>query len=220
MILFYILCLSLFVMGGISFFSYSDTGRRLKTLDTLYDELVAVVAVRDTIERMESLQRAYLITGDKSYLEGYREYRIHVDERCKAAVELYTGSSDRKRMEAMCDLVHKKVEIFDRTVNLRIENRSNPDVDKLFNLSFKEGNDVMDLLVITGVELENHRRADYKRVMSGLWALGTVRIYMSFTLMVAALVQMALAAVLGRSRTPAPFSEFDSDEISGEIILP
>lgn len=200
-VFFYALCLCLFMIGGVSFFSFSDTHRRLKELEKSYDQLTAVERILDTILGMESSQRGYLITRQDSHLELYNRLHGTIEEQCKHTMELYAGTIYESRAKTLCDLVNRRVEHLDRKIEIK-KTGNKADVEEA--LLLREGKEIMDLILRTAKDLEDHRRADYNNLMAGLYSLGSVRVYTSFLLMIGALVQMVLAAILGRSRIPSP----------------
>jgi len=210
MIMFYVLCLGLFVMGGISFFSYNDTQQRLQDLDVLYDQVVDVIEVGDTIMLMESSQRSYLLTGNQSFLDTYGNIKKTIDQKLEATRKAYKGSPDQSRVDVFSELVKSKILLLDK--NIEIKRTGRPEDVGIPEESKK----IMSMILVTGKDLQDRRLTEYKRIMSGFRSLGSVRVYMSFTLMVAALVQIGIAAILGRSRRPISSSGL----VSGETFFP
>lgn len=206
-IFFYVLCLCLFIMGGISFFSYRDTQHRLTDLDLLSNRFMAIGDVETTILRMESTQRGFLITGRKAYLDPYNKNREKIPGQCEYMKKLYQGTIDQRRVEELCTIINNRIGVLERNIEIKSTGKKE-DIEQA--LLINEGKNTTEMIVIMGRDLEDRGIADYRKIMDGLWALGSVRVYMSFTLMIAALIQMIFAAILGRSRTsirPQPIGE-------------
>jgi CHASE3 domain sensor protein len=212
-IFFYVLCLALLVMGGISFFSYRGTQQGLRELDLLYNRFTAIGDLETTVLRMESTQRGFLITGQKLYLDPYYKNKEKIHDQCESIKKFYLGTLDQRRVEELCTLINNRIITLERNIELKSTGKKE-DLDKA--LAINEGMNTTEMIVLTGRDLENRGMDEYRKIMDGFWALGSVRVYMSFTLMIAALVQMILAAILGRSRTPIQSSE----PISGETFSP
>ena len=68
--------------------------------------------------------------------------------------------------------------------------------------------------MLTGRDLEDRSIVEHREIIDGFLTLGYARMYMGLTIMMAALVQMILAAILGRSRTPI------RSELAGEAFFP
>jgi CHASE3 domain sensor protein len=216
-VFFYVLCFCLFTMGGISFFSYRDTVKRLNDLDLLSDRFMAIGDIETSILRMESTQRGFLLTGQDTFLVPYYRHKATIFEKCEKLKEIYRGVIDADRVNELCILVDNKVMTLERNIELKKSGKKS-ELEEALLLS--EGKNTMETMILMGRDLGTRGIVDYRKVMAGLRALGSVRIYMSFTLMVAALVQMALAAILGRSRTPPVQSSIPSEPISNETFLP
>lgn len=208
-VFFYVLCLALFIMGGISFFSYRDTQHRLRDLDLLSDRFLAIGELETTILRMESTQRGFLITGQKTYLDPYYKNKERIPAQCESVKKLYLGTLDQLRAEELCNLVNNRVITLEKHIEVKNAGKRE-DVEQA--LLTNEGKNTTEMIVLNGRDLEDRGITEYRTIMSGLWALGGVRVYMSFTLMIAALVQMILAAILGRSKTPIQPSGLNSRE--------
>jgi CHASE3 domain sensor protein len=198
-VFFYVLCVALLIMGGVSFFSYRDTQHRLRELDLLSNRLLAIGDLETTILRMESTQRGFLITGQKSYLDPYYRNKEKIPDLCESVKKLYQGTLDQRRAEEMCTLVNNRIIVLEKNIEIKSSGKKEVVEEALL---FNEGKNTTEMIVLTGRDLEDRALAEYRNVMGGLWALGSVRVYMSFTLMIAALIQMVLAAILGRSKTP------------------
>ena len=198
-VFFYVLCFCLFIMGGISFFSYRETQRRLVELTLLSDRFTVIGNLETSVLRMESTQRGFLLTGRDAFLEPYYRHKMTIPVKCDELKRLYDGTVDANRINELCVLITNKIMTLDRNIELKKSGKKN-DLEEAVLLS--EGKNTMEAVILMGRDLEDRGIVDHRGIMDGLWALGTVRVYMSFTLMVAALVQMALAAVLGRSKTP------------------
>ena len=212
-VFFYVLCMALFVMGGISFFSYKATQQRLTDLDLLANRFVAIGDVETTILRMESTQRGFLITSDKTYLDPYYKSKEKIPGQCERVRSLYVGTIEQSRSEELCILIERKIVTLEK--NIEIKNTGKRE-DIQAALLVNEGKNTMEMIVLAGRDLEDRGIADYRKIMDGLWSLGNARVYMSFTLMVAALGQMLLAAILGRSKT-----SIQSHELApGETFFP
>jgi CHASE3 domain sensor protein len=196
-VFFYTLCLGIFVMGGISFFSYRDTQERLRQLDLINDRFLAIAEVENEILQMESSQRGFLITGRKTYLAPYAKQKKTIHEKCEAVQKLYHGTVDQRRVEELCTLLNDRLITLEKNIELK-ETGKKEALEQALLLN--EGKNTMEILIMTGRDLEDREIATYRRIMSGLWTLGSVRVYMSFMLMVFALIQIGLAAALGRSK--------------------
>jgi CHASE3 domain sensor protein len=196
-------------MGGISFFSYTETQKRLQDLDAVYGQIVALVEVGDTIMLMESSQRGFLITGSQNYLDPYNKLRETMDRKLEATKKLYENTLDQSRVNALSELIKERIVILDRNIEIKKTGKEEA-IEQ--NLLMKEGRNTMDMIVVTGRDLQDRRRTEREKIVSGFRALGSVRVYMSFTLMVAALVQMLFAAILGRSKIPIQPYRPASDE--------
>lgn len=204
MTMFYALCLSLFIIGGISFFSYNDTKERMRDLDVVYDQIVSLVEVGDTIMLMESSQRVFLITGSESYLDPYNRLKESMGGKMETASKVYKGTTDEVMFDVFRDLVKNKTALLDKNIETKKHGKQE-DIEK--SLLLDESRNLMSVLIKTGRDLQDRRMAEYTRIMSGFWGLSTIRVYLSLLLMGAALVQIGIAAVLGRSKTPIQSSE-------------
>ena len=206
---FYILCLCLFVMGGVSFFSYNNTIHRLKDLDLISRRFLAIGETENTILRMESAQRGFLLTSKKAYLDPYYKNKDMMHEKCETVKRLYYGTIDQTRAEELCNLVDKKLITLER--NIELKNKGTKDeIEQALILN--EGKNTAEMIILIGRDLEDREIAEYNNLVAGFWTLGRLRVYLSIVLMVAALTQVGMAAVLGRSRTPPPSSSPPSSE--------
>jgi CHASE3 domain sensor protein len=212
-VMFYILCLGLFVMGGIAFLSYNEARNRMGELDILYEQITAIVEVEDTMNSMESSQRAFLITADQSYLDSYDKLKETLGRELEDTKKFYKDTPDQRRVDAFTELVRNEVVFLDKNIEIK-KGGKQEDIQK--NLLMGEGRNIMNMVTLTAKELQDRGRVGYGQLMSGFRELVSARFYMSFMLMVAALVQVGLTAVLGRSRHP--ISAYESG--SYEMLLP
>jgi CHASE3 domain sensor protein len=174
---------------------------------------MAIGDIETAVLRMESTQRGFLLTGRDVFLEPYYRRRRSIPENCDELKRLYDGTVDASRISELCILITNKMTTLEKNIELKKSGTRN-EVEEALLIS--EGKNTMEAVILMGRDLEDRGIADYRKIMAGLWTLGSVRVYMSFTLMVAALVQMALAAILGRSQTPIPSAGY----ANGETFLP
>jgi CHASE3 domain sensor protein len=212
-VFFYVLCFFLFIVGGISFFSFREIQGRLTELDLISARFMAIGAIETSVLRMESTQRGFLLTGRDVFLEPYYRHKESIPGKCDELKRLYSGTVDANRINELCILITNKLVTLEKNIEIKKSGQKNELEEALL---FSEGKNTMEAVVLMGRDLEDRDIADYRKIMAGLWALGSVRVYMSFTLMIAALVQMALAAILGRSQTPLP----SDGHVGGEAFLP
>ena len=112
---FYVLCSALLIMGGVSLFSYQDIKHSLVRLRLLHHRVFVIKDLGVNILRMESLQRGFLITNQKTYLDLYYGDKERLPAQYKAVRELCTDLPEKIRVEELITAIENRVSVLEKT---------------------------------------------------------------------------------------------------------
>lgn len=99
-----------------------------------YRSLVDIEGVLSHLKDLETGQRGFLISGDEAYLQPYQEARRVLDEQFRVMREGLAGEPlAEEPVERLADLLHERVRLAERNVELRRSGRfdSVSDMDSL-----------------------------------------------------------------------------------------
>lgn len=186
-----------FVVAGIilvlaGWESYRSTTRFAEAAERPKHTYEVLRALDDTVGRLvdaETGQRGYLLTGDESYLEPYRQAIKNLDQVTGHLKELTSDSpAQQKRIETMDVLIDKKLAELEKTIELRrkhgsaaatevvLEGSGKAWMDQIRNLAAEMATDENNLLRIR-TQKANESMATSARAIAG-GTIGSIALLM------------------------------------------
>ncbi|HEY4739921.1 MAG TPA: CHASE3 domain-containing protein [Candidatus Acidoferrales bacterium] len=111
------------ILVSVGWLSYRSATRFAEAAERPKHTYQVLQALDDTVGRLvdaETGQRGYLLTGDESYLEPYRQAIKNLDQVTGRLKELtFDSPIQQQRIEVMDVLIDKKLAELDRTIELR-----------------------------------------------------------------------------------------------------
>lgn len=101
------------------FWSFQQIEASLAAANQTHKALASAENVMSTLKDAETGQRGFLLTGDETFLQPYREAKVDLPGQIRTLYQLTRLSASAKHLNALPPLIEEKMEVLQRTIDLR-----------------------------------------------------------------------------------------------------
>ena len=193
------LALAMFALWLAQEYGAQDAVR--KVVRGSYDRRIAELDLISTLKDAETGQRGYVITGDPSFLEPFREAKAHLPDELKRLRALTADTPEQTaRVDRLSKLVDRKFAEMDSV--LRLRDTAGP-AAAAARVSDGEGRDLMDQArAVAGAMIATEQqRLDTSRALSMARAAGIQHIIWALVVVIAVVLALSLAWIWAARRS-------------------
>ena len=112
------------IVGALGLINAKRIMEGSKANELTHDVITEVALIRETLTRIETGQRGYLLNGQSSYLVPYNEGKKEITEHFDQAIKLTSGNAEPTQMQRLMALRDTYETWLNQSINKTIEVRN------------------------------------------------------------------------------------------------